>query len=66
MSRHRIIAKLTLLLLCSSAFAQEGLKTLDNPGGGQTRLRANHGTDLDAGRNGWAFVLRGNVHSRFG
>ena len=53
MSRHKIqlFAKLTLLLLCPSAFncTRDGLKTIDNPGGGQICLRTDRGPDLDAG-----------------
>src|SRR5579862_4758437 len=59
----RLFVKLILLLLCSFAVAQDGLKTIDNPGGGQLVYGQITGQTSMQGAMG--AVLR-NVHSRFG
>jgi hypothetical protein len=59
----QLLAKLTLLLLCVAAYAQDGLKTIDNPGGGQIVYGPVTGQTSMQGAMG--AILR-NAHSRFG
>jgi hypothetical protein len=65
MSRHKtqLLAKLIIVLLCTLAYAQDSLKTIDNPGGGQIVYGPINGQTSMQGAMG--AVLR-NVHSRFG
>jgi hypothetical protein len=65
MSRPKIqlLAKLILLLLCAAAYAQDGLKTIDNPGGGQIVYGPVTGQTSMQGAMG--AILR-DAHSRFG
>ena len=65
MSRFHIqlFTKLLLLLLCISAHAQDSLKTIDNPGGGQIVYGPVSGQTSMQGAMG--AMLR-NIHSHFG
>jgi hypothetical protein len=59
----QLFAKLFLLLLCISACAQDTLKTIDNPGGGQIVYGPVAGQTSMQGAMG---TLLRDIHSRFG
>ena len=59
----QLFVKLFVLLLCISAYAQDGLKTIDNPGGGQIVYGPVSGQTSMQGAMG--AILR-NIHSHFG
>jgi len=59
----QIFAQLVLLSLCASAHAQDSLKTIDNPGGGEIVYGPVTGQSSMQGAMG--AVLR-DIHSRFG
>ncbi len=65
MSRFPIhfFAKLFLLLLCVSAVAEDSLKTIDNPGGGQIVYGPVAGQTSMQGAMG---ALLRDIHNRFG
>ena len=59
----QLFAKLFLLFLCISAAAQDSLKTIDNPGGGQIVYGSTAGQTSMQGAMG---TLLRDIHSRFG
>ncbi|MGD0514572.1 MAG: hypothetical protein ABSA29_14840 [Terriglobales bacterium] len=61
--RIQLFAQLVLLSLCASAHAQDSLKTIDNPGGGEIVYGPVTGQTSMQGAMG--AVLR-DIHSRFG
>src|SRR6202050_1723704 len=61
--RIQLFAQLCVLLLSTSAYAQDSLKTIDNPGGGQIVYGPVSGQTSMQGAMG--AMLR-NIHSHFG